>query len=223
MFVKDFLERLLHLLFPPRCPFCRGFLAYGVCLCDKCKDTLPYVKPEELFTKGNYFTKALAPFSYEGAVRDALHAYKFEGKSMYAPYFAEILAESIAENLENCYDVISYIPISKQRKGKRGYDQGELLAKACAKRLNMPLYCTLKKVVHTKAQSSLGGLDLRAGNIKDAYEVIEKATIEGKRILLVDDICTTGATFSEASKCLLKAGVEEVLCVSVAKTLKNRV
>ena len=223
MHVKTLLGLLLDLLFPPRCPFCRGFLAFKETFCTLCKDDLPFLSKADLFTKGNYFSRALAPLAYEGMVRDALHRYKFEGKAMYAPFFAQILAESIAENLENCYDIITYVPVSKKRKRKRGYDQAELLAKQLANILNKPLAVCLEKSVHTKAQSGLEHLEARFANVRNAYHVIENADITEKRILLVDDVITTGATLSEAAKCLLKAGAEEVLCASLAKTIKQKV
>jgi len=218
---KHPLTVVLDLLFPPRCPFCRAFLGSDDKVCAACKDTLPYLHGEKRLTKGDYFSYTLSPLSYESMVRDALHRYKFEGKAMYADSFALILAESIAENLENCYDVLSYIPVSKARKRKRGYDQGKLLAEACAKILDMPLVCVLEKTVDVKAQSSLGGLSARAANIKDAYQVVDASQIRDRRVLLIDDISTTGATLSEAARCLLKAGAHEVIGACLARALEK--
>jgi len=78
---------------------------------------------------------------------------------------------------------------------------------------------TLKKVKNTAAQSGLGGPEERKANISEAYVVLDQASIARKRILLVDDVSTTGATLAECARCLLKAGAEEVICATLARRL----
>ena len=109
-----------------------------------------------------------------------------------------------------------WIPISRQRKRKRGYDQVELIGISVAQALGMELVPTLRKVRNTKPQSAMGSAAHRRANILGAYEVIDPAIVRGKRILLLDDIITTGATASESARTLLTAGAREIRLATLA-------
>ena len=101
---------------------------------------------------------------------------------------------------------------------ERGYDQARLLAKATAKTLGMPLTPTLYKQRNTQPQSGTGDAAKRRANITGAYRMKKDADVTGKRILLIDDIVTTGSTLSECARVLGKAGAEQVVCATVART-----
>ena len=115
------------------------------------------------------------------------------------------------------YDLITYIPISDQRRRKRGFDQVELLAKEVSAQLGIPCVVTMKKVRHNRPQSGIVGHAQRRANVLGAYQVTDGKALQGKKILLLDDIVTTGATAGEAARVLLTAGASEVHLAVIAR------
>ena len=108
------------------------------------------------------------------------------------------------------------MPISRRRKLWRGYDQVELLAQAVCRELDAaPIRC-LKKIRHTPAQSGIKGSAQRKANVLGAYKAVQPEVFVGKRVLILDDIITTGATISECARVLLTAGAKEVHCAAIA-------
>ena len=127
------------------------------------------------------------------------------------------MAQCVTDHGLDPFDLICWAPVSKRRRRKRGYDQGELLAREVAKRLGRECVPLLKKVRDTPAQSGLKDPSARRANVMGAYQVPHPALAAGKRILLVDDVVTTGETLSECAGTLLMAGAKEVFCVTLAK------
>lgn len=211
-------EHILDVLFPTRCVICRSILSPGKPrICMKCQEKLPLTQNGGQ-QKGNYFSKCISAVYYENDVRQSILRYKFSGVSAYAHAFGELTASCIYENMDEEYDFISWVPLAPDRKRKRGYDQTYLLAAQTAKMLCRPLEKTLRKKRGIKPQSKTGSPERRRANISGAYRVTEPALIAGKRILLIDDIVTSGSTLSECAKTLLMAGAEEVLCATLART-----
>lgn len=214
-------EWLLELLFPSKCVFCRCMLdANTKDICPKCKKELPYTKNGGIL-KGNFFTACVSPLYYEEKVRDALLRYKFQRMTAYANYFGFLIADCAEEYIDSHVDIISWVPLSKRRLRKRGYDQAELLAMEVSKRLEIPCVPVLKKIRHTAPQSRTGNIAKRRSNISGAYTVINHQMLEGKRILLIDDIVTTGSTFSECARMLGMAGADKVYCAAAARKRKD--
>jgi ComF family protein len=149
-------------------------------------------------------------------VRLSILRYKFYGRRNYACAYGKILAMKIMKEGWDDTDVLTWIPISRQRKFRRGYDQTELMAKVAAEELGLALDCTLKKIRHTKPQSVMGDAAHRRANILGAYEITDPALVKDKRVLLLDDIVTTGATASECARVLLTAGAKEVKLATLA-------
>ena len=118
------------------------------------------------------------------------------------------------------FDCITWVPVSARRKRERGYDKVELLAKVVGKELARDPVPLLKKVRHNRPQSGISGMKERRANALDAYREINPEAIAGKRILLLDDIITTGATAGECAKVLRKHGAIEVHCAAVAAARK---
>ena len=114
------------------------------------------------------------------------------------------------------FDILTWAPISPFRRLKRGYDQCELLAQAVAEELGLTAVRTLKKVRNVPPQSTIRGAAARRANVLGAYRAVSDVPLQGKRILLLDDIITTGATVSECARVLLTAGAKEVYCGAVA-------
>lgn len=211
-----FLSSVLDFLFPPKCMFCRKVLPVGQrgC-CSICEQKLIQDLPPR---RGVNFTTCYAPMIYEGTVRDALIRFKFRDRPGYATELGKILADCIRENLSGQYDIITWVPVSEKRLKQRGYDQAMLLAMAAALALDDVAVETLKKRKDTPAQSSLDSADQRRTNVIDAYEIVDPELVAGQRILLIDDIITTGATLEEASRTLKRAGAASVVAAAVAKT-----
>lgn len=182
-----------------------------------CQDKLPLTQSGGR-QKGDFFSDCVSAVYYEKDIRQAILRYKFSGIPAYAHAFGELTASCIYENMDEEYDFISWVPLSPDRKRGRGYDQTRLLAEQTAKLLCRPLIPTLRKKRGVRPQSKTGSPERRRANISGAYRVIDPARVNGKRILLIDDIVTSGSTLSECAKTLLLAGAEDVLCATLART-----
>jgi len=148
----------------------------------------------------------------------SLLRYKFGGATGYAKVYGRLVADTVRTELAGEYDLVTWVPLSRRRLRERGYDQARLLAKATAKALGLPLTPTLHKQRNTQPQSGTGDAAKRRANIAGAYRMKTGADVTGKRILLMDDIVTTGATLSECARVLGKAGAEQVVCATVARS-----
>ena len=136
--------------------------------------------------------------------------FKFKEATGYAKVYGKYLADCIRDNLEGQYDLISWVPLSKQRFKERGYDQSMLLAMSVALELDNVAVSSLEKVKHVSKQSQAGSPEARRANISGAYKCVDAELIGGKRILLIDDIITSGATLSECARTLLLSGASAV-------------
>lgn len=168
-----------------------------------------------------YISDCVSACRYEGETAEAIRRFKFEGCQAYAHAFSELVAARIYEELWGQYDVLSWVPLAADRRRARGYDQTKLIAEKAAKRLRQPLVSTLKKKNGVSQQSKTESASVRRANILGAYSVPKPERIAGKRVLLIDDIVTSGATLSECAKTLRFAGAEDVLCATLAKTPKK--
>ena len=208
----------LNLLYPPKCVFCGKLIPWDKQgICEICSGTLPYTKNGGK-QKGNFFTACVSPLYYEEDVRSALLRFKFRHCSGYAVPFAGLIADCVAENLEEVVDLVSWVPLSRKRLLRRGYDQARLLAEQTAEKLHLPCEPVLKKTVHTAPLSRTGSAEKRRANISGVYTVPSPERVCGKSILLIDDIVTTGSTFSECARMLGMAGADRVFCASVARS-----
>lgn len=211
---------LLDLIYPPRCAFCRRLLSgREKGLCRFCRPKLPYVPADGQVQHFRNVDKCLSPLYYHGSVKDSLHRYKFGGATAYADIYSEFIVKCIDENQISC-DSITWVPLSRRRLRRRGYDQAELLAKLIAKHLGQSPVRLLKKQRDTPPQSKTGSVEKRRANIAGAYACLRPELVQGKQVLLVDDIVTTGATLSEAARVLKKAGAKEVICATLARSLR---
>ena len=211
------ITKLLDFFYPPRCAFCRALLRTGTDLwvCPSCLEKLPRLTKDEQRRDVSRTELVLAPLRYEGVVRESLLRYKFGGLTAYAAVYAEFLAKCIDENGISC-DSITWVPLSRRRLRQRGYDQARILAEELAKRLGLPCERLLVKRRHTRPQSGISNRARREANAAGVYAVLDSAHVEGKRILLVDDIVTTGATLSSAAGVLAEAGAAAVYGAAAA-------
>ena len=220
-YIGDFIR---DLFFPPTCGFC-GRLDKNF-LCSKCRydlENLENINSEYFDVRINYFTKLIYCFNYDGIIRNNLIKYKFNENLIFYKSFVNfcIKNKKIFEILKS-YDTIIPVPISKKRKMNRGYNQTALIAKYLAEKLKIDYDDTiLLKVRENKEQSSLNK-EQRIENIKNVYEIsnnigtITKKII-GKKILLIDDIYTTGSTCRECCKVLKKLDIKKLDVFVIAK------
>jgi ComF family protein len=213
----SFIAAILDLLFPPKCVFCgRILLDRGDHWCDRCVESLPFTLNGGR-QDGDYYDFCVSPLYYKGLVRKSILRFKFRGASGYASAYGRILADCIREHPDIGYDIISWVPLSGKRKRSRGYDQAMLLALAAALELDDVAVETLIKPRDVRAQSELGDRAERSANISGAYEAADPELIEGKCVLLIDDIITTGSTLSECAGVLLSVGAKRVVCAALAR------
>ena len=151
-----------------------------------------------------------------------MHRYKFGRARHYAPVYGQLLAMRLTETYPEGFDVLTWVPVSRIRKFTRGYDQVELLAEAVGQELGMEPVRTLRKLRHNPPQSGISGIEKRRANVLGVYRVENPDLIAGKRVLLLDDIMTTGATAGECARVLLTAGAKEVHCGCIAVAKKRK-
>ena len=205
---------LTDLFFPPKCILCRKVLDSGeVDLCHECR-TNAEDRPDGKL-KLSFIDSWSALWYYEDNVRGSLLRYKFFGHRHLAAGYGRLMAIALQQELED-YDLLTWVPISTLRKLRRGYDQVELVAEAIGKEAQLLPISTLKKIRHTRPQSKLKTVERRRANVLGAFAVKEPGSIRGKRVLLLDDIVTTGATAGECARMLKLAGAKKVHLAAIA-------
>lgn len=211
------IKLLLDLLYPPKCPFCGRILERGEeGWCASCPEELPWTDP------GNakiveFCDTCLSPLWYRDSVWDGMHRYKFDGGRVHAKLFGELMAHCFQDRLEGLADLITWVPLHPKRKRERGYDQAELLARRVGELTGLPVENTLEKLRTTAVQSQTGEDKARRANVHGAYGVLPGLDLTGKRMVLIDDVATSGATLSECALALRQAGASSVVGVTFAR------
>lgn len=212
-------------LYPQTCGIC-GKISNEV-LCNKCEIELRKIADFKIITKDideekelkdKSFSELMYIFKYEGLIRKMILDYKFNDKSYLYRTFVKFMLKNknIFEKIKN-YDTIVPVPISKKRKKERGYNQSLLIAKEiCSLTSKNLLDNCLVKTKNIIEQSKLNKQD-RLKNIKGVYELKNARLIEHKKILLIDDIYTTGSTVEECSKTLIKGKPQKIGVITLAK------
>lgn len=209
---------VLDLLFPPKCVFCGKVLDTGEDgLCARCQRELPWLTDGEAELTGEFFSLCAAPLRYQNKVRDSVRRYKFKGRRGYYKLYGRLVAQCIHDHLAGRYDLITWVPLSPQRKKERGYDQAFLLASAAALELGEVAVETLRKDRNTETQSGLTEEAQRRANVLGAYSPVDPSLVEGKRVLIIDDVVTTGSTLSECARVLRTMGASDVVCAALAR------
>lgn len=210
----------LDLLFPPKCPFCQKILddPRGL-VCPACQRDLPWLTGEKALRRVEFTEGCLSPLAYRDGVPGAFQRYKFSGVRACARPFGALMAQCARDNLPCLPDAVTWAPLSRRRRRKRGFDQTELLARKAAGALALPLVPTLEKHRDTPPQSSLSDPAARRANARGVYRLLPgaEAEMEGKTFLLVDDVVTSGATLSACADVLLQGGACAVRCLTLAQ------
>lgn len=210
---------IVNFLFPPKCILCRKVLeTQENDLCRCCRAEAPEYSVSK--RKLQFLDSFVAVWYYERYVRSSLLRYKFYGARSYASGYGRLLAMRLQREFPDGFDVLTWIPVSRARKFRRGYDQVELLARSVGKELAVAPVSVLRKIRNNRQQSKIRDAAVRRANVLGVYRVTAPDSVRGKRVLLLDDILTTGATASEAARVLLTAGAKEVHCAAVAASRK---
>jgi ComF family protein len=167
------------------------------------------------------FTQNISRFVYEGLIRDCLHDVKFRNKRETAFGLGELLARNTRPEMLAGIDYIIAVPMHKKKKRARGFNQAEILAEAPARFYNVETaHSALIRVRDTPPLSNLT-LQQRAEETAQAFEVASEYNIRHTKICLIDDIYTTGATLNACAQKLREAGAAEVMCITLAITVKS--
>ncbi len=215
-------DLIARLLFPPKCHFCRELLSGDETdLCHSCRKSAPEISGRK--RKLPYIAQWTAVWYYKDSVRSCIHRFKFWNARGYADFFAREMAMRIQQDQwQTQFDALSWVPVSTLRRMKRGYDQSQLLAQALGRELGMEAVPLLKKVRHTPPQSRIKDAPRRRANVLGAYRCIDPAAAQGQRILLVDDVVTSGATGCECSKMLMIHGAKSVYLAAVGAAAHDK-
>jgi ComF family protein len=161
-----------------------------------------------------------AAFAFGGPLRDAIHRYKYQSEYARASSLSDMLFEAI-ERGEFCtqtdWNLIAYVPLHPRRRRQRGFDQSRLLARGLADRIGLPCAADLQRSVDTPTQVGLGGVE-RQRNVRNAFAWTGEP-LNGRCVLIIDDVITTGATMVAASEPLILAGADRVDGLALAREL----
>ncbi len=234
MSFKKFKEYAVSFLFTQRCKYCGRVIDIRKEACELCENSIREIKGAVCFKCGKekkkcdchgqilFYEKLCAPYYYSGAIKTLIWRFKFRNKTDIADFLAEQMAKCVLTRYEGYdFDFVTYVPTTKKGIKIRGYNQAELLAKRLSEIIDIPCEEILVKNHETTPQHTLPEMK-RTGNILGVFDVAENKDIEFKRILLCDDVKTTGATLNECAKTLLIGGAAEVFCVTAAITEKEQ-
>ena len=223
---------MLELLFPRRCPVCDEVLAFGEGPVHRsCQGKLKYIESPVCLKCGkpilegeeaccsdcgrrrHVFTAGRAVWVYDSRMRASVAAFKYRGRREYAGFYVDQMAALQGAWLHRIRpEVIMPVPLNWKKRQRRGYNQAELLARGLSARLHCPVDTRyLRRTGWTEPQKSLSALQ-RYENLKKAFRVCGEKGLY-KRVLLVDDIYTTGSTMDACARVLREAGVEEVYMI----------
>ena len=232
---------LLDLLYPPQCEACGRLRQEAICpdcraeidpilppLCELCGvpfDPKAQAAPRCADCRGRRRSYAVARSAayYHGPLTQAIWRFKYDGQMVLAQPLGELMADAIsgggAVDLDpETIDVVCPVPLHGARLRERGFNQSDLLAEAVAEGIGRPLRRLLVRTRPTLPQVGLPA-ESRPTNVRGAFEADLHEVIEAKRVLLIDDLFTTGATMAECARMLRRAGAEEVRVYTLARPL----
>ena len=232
-------DRLVSLVYPRNCQFCADALEEtepGV-ICAACLRQVKFIRPPfcqrcglpfagevtDSFSCGYCkdlpfrFDQAVCACRAEGPVRDSILRFKYNREMYFGPHLAGWLIGAARQWIDwREIGAIVPVPLHPRKKRHREFNQAEYLADALSRAVNVPTVRALRRVKDTKTQTALGAAD-RSANLRDAFRVRAAATVTGKRVVLVDDVFTTGATMDACAKVLRAAGVQHIIALAVAR------
>lgn len=225
-------DKLKILLFPKRCKICGEVVEFDKTICDDCKN-LPVINPPFCLKCGcnkkecvckkrkkreKEYKAVIAPYYYQDSIKKGVLNFKMHDMPKLANSYGIEIAKVVKEYYSAVdFDFVTFVPMRKSDVFNRGFNQAELLAEVVSKECNIPLVDVLYKARKTKKQKRQHGND-RFVNMYNAFKIKENVDVTNSKILLIDDVKTTGATLSSASLTLKAYGAKEVYCASFAIT-----
>ncbi|MDD6057335.1 MAG: ComF family protein [Clostridiales bacterium] len=228
-------EFLLDIIYPPHCPGCDRLLSSGELVCASCDTAIKRIaepvckrcgKPlqnerveycPDCAKKRHCYKQGKAVFVYEGRIRQSLYRFKYGNKREYATFYAREAAALYGDWIKRRQiEAIVPIPMYPPKKRRRGYNQAECFARSLGRELGIPVEERLvSRTRNTVPQKELKEKE-RKRNLKNAFQFMPNI-VKYKRVLLVDDIYTTGSTMDAVSEVLLSAGIDEAyyICISI--------
>jgi ComF family protein len=240
---REWANAALDLLFPPLCPLCQERLGEGRRdpLCGGCWEHLDLITPpycricgrpfgafepsseeggrcEECLRRRPRFEYARAAALYKETVREAIHAFKFHGKRAIAKPLGDLMALAGEKaGLAESTDCLVPVPLHPRREVERGFNQSSLLARRLGRKWQRPVIeGALRRARTTRPQTELEAGERRK-NVRGAFALRRLELIAGRRVLLIDDVLTTGATVSECARVLLEGGARSVGVLTLAR------
>ncbi len=216
LLVQHLQNTALDFFFPPRCIACG---CAGSLFCSACQAAIPF--PPPVVEPDSPLLERRATADFGGAIQKAIHALKYKGQRAYAEPLGERLAAELTRSGWQP-TLLTAIPLHEARLQTRGYNQAALLARALARQAGLPFEPTaIRRLRDTRPQVGLGARD-RQTNVSGAFGA-EIPIVKDQRVIIVDDVCTTGATLRACATALLEAGAAQVWGLTVARTVSPEV
>jgi len=239
---KDALTGLADTVFPRICVVCGAVLNGNRenRFCSKCLSSINFVKPPicsccgfpfidyggsdhfcgECVSLPQYFSIARSVVRYEASLRDAIHRFKYKGKIAVGETLGKLMAEYEYDSLSiEDYSLIVPVPLHPRRLRERGFNQSVVLAREIAEEHSISLdFTILKRIIYTEPQVSLDRKK-RGSNVKGAFKITDGERVKGERVILTDDVYTTGSTVRECARVLIRSGAAEVAVLTLARAV----
>jgi ComF family protein len=234
----DLFQAAVSLLYPPTCTICRKNVRAGEYLCDSCEEKIIRIRPpfcqtcsepfdgsiDNMFTCANcahrtiYFEAAIAAYRGRGIVRNVIHDFKYNRQIHLRHLVGRWLVAGLDDDRlrDRRFDVIVPVPLHPARERERGFNQASLLAELLSKQTSIRCRPLLQRIRYTTTQTALDRSE-RMENLHNAFRLRKKADVRGLRVLLIDDVLTTGSTLSECARVLKRAGAISVHAATAAR------
>jgi len=234
----NFLGGLASLLYPPACTICSASVEPGEYLCGECESKVTRIVPPFCtkcsepfegaittpFACANcahrrlYFETAVAAYRARGIVRHVILNFKYGRQIHLRHVIARWLAAALDDQRlrDERFDAIVPVPLHPARERERGFNQAELLAEWLSEHLSLPCHPALQRVHYTTTQTAFDRFE-RMQNLRGAFRLRKKADVRNLRVLLIDDVLTTGSTLSECARVLKGAGARAVYAATAAR------
>lgn len=234
----ELLQAVGSLFYPPACAICSVSVPAGEYLCDDCNARAPRIAPPFCATCSEpfdgaitgpfhcancahrrlYFESAVSVYRSRGIVRRVVHEFKYRKKMHLRYLVAQWLGDALQDDRlrGRQFDLIVPVPLHPARQRDRGFNQAELLGRLLSDRTSLPMKRALQRTRFTTTQTAFDRAE-RMENLRGAFRLRNKTDMQGLRVLLIDDILTTGATLSECARVLKSAGAACVYAATAAR------
>lgn len=232
---KDILAQADKLFFPPNCLACNSRIdSAAEVLCATCRDLLVPIREdycakcgaplrdnlcEACSTTDFSFDLARSAYTYQSPAQELVHHLKYDSLRSPAGFFTDALLEIPAvAGFGKDFDLVLAVPLHHVRKRERGFNQSELIARKLALSLGIPYLRPVYRKFNTRSQTNLSR-EARLGNLSGAFALARKADVAGKRVILVDDVFTTGTTVNEISRLLKANGAARIAVLTATRAV----